>query len=143
MRWTEMSKDERLAVIREGLALNLSFSQIAAPYGCTRQAVIGFAHRNGLRSSYVRAPASYRPKAERERARKPAPPKRPPAAAPIAALFVAAPTSLAVPILARTSLQCPWIDGRGADGLATMCGHAVEPGANWCAFHRLKVRAVA
>lgn len=143
--WIDMTKDERLAVISEGLALNLSFSQIAAPFGCTRHAVIGFAHRNGLRSSHVRAAASYRPKAERQRppAKQPTRPK--PRLAPIIALLSTptapppAPESLRVPILLRKMSQCPWVDGRGDDGLATVCGHAIEPGANWCHFHRLKV----
>jgi hypothetical protein len=156
MLWKNMSRDERLAAIRVGLARNLSYGQIAIPYGCSRNAVIGLARRHGLSSPQ---PAAARPVPKKLRVKKAAPPApKPKAAKPApagAVLFTprpapvvidpaSPPVSRRVPLLLRSSLECPWIDDqRGTDGLATVCGHETEPGSHWCGFHRLKARKAA
>ncbi|MBS7542993.1 hypothetical protein [Ancylobacter oerskovii] len=48
--------------------------------------------------------------------------------------------ALPVSILARTPLQCAWIEGEGTDGFAQCCGARVmRHGLSWCEPHARRV----
>lgn len=50
LNWQELSKEEKIAVVRVGAAKKMSASEIAAELdNCTRNAVIGLASRNGIK----------------------------------------------------------------------------------------------
>lgn len=133
--WQRMTARERADAVRAGVADGLSHSQIGALYGCSRNASIGVAHRNGIR------PLQHPPKSARDQKAS----KVPALAkvqweAPAAVIAVVPPApaaqvgSLRVRFVDRAG-TCAWLDGeRDADGLATCCGHPAEVGS-WCGRH--------
>lgn len=69
--WDRMNRDERIAAVRAGVADGLSTSQIAASIGnCTRNSVIGLAHRVRIELTFPRNGAP------KKKAANKAPPKR-------------------------------------------------------------------
>ncbi|MEM8798177.1 MAG: GcrA family cell cycle regulator [Pseudomonadota bacterium] len=152
--WRDMSKDERIAAIREGVRDGLSAAQIAARLKyVSRNAIIGYARRNQLR--LANPPAAKRSRPARiarlpvlklapnfgeERAPEPGrepvmpedllkPDKR----------RVAAEPDLP-PLTTFRDLeddQCSWVRlGDDSNGFETpMCGRKREKG-RWCTFHQ-------
>lgn len=142
--WQRMTARERANAVRSGVADGLSHSEIGALYGCSRNASIGVAHRNGIRSPQNSPQPERQPKPRR------APkPVKVQWEAPTAVIAVVSPApaaqveSLHVRFVDRAG-TCAWLDGeRDADGLATCCGHPTEV-SSWCGRHaRLVYREVS
>lgn len=137
--WQRMTARERATAVRTGVADGLSHSEIGALYGCSRNASIGVAHRNGIRSDQHALAAKPKPDRLPKPRREPAPSKvqweAPTVVIAVASLPPAAPVdSLHVRFVDRAG-GCAWLDAeRGADGLATCCGHPTEVGS-WCRRH--------
>lgn len=130
--WQRMTARERADAVRSGVADGLSHSEIGALYGCSRNASIGVAHRNGIRSLQNSALPARQPKLRR--VRKPAKVQWKAPTAVIAVVPPAPVESQRVRFVDRAG-TCAWLDGeRGADGLATCCGHPTEVGS-WCGRH--------
>jgi hypothetical protein len=130
-----MTARERASAVRSGVADGLSHSEIGALYGCSRNASIGVAHRNGIRS--LQSSSLPAPQPKPRRVPKPAKVQW---KAPTTVIAVVPPTpsaqaeSLRIRFVDRAG-TCAWLDGeRGADGLATCCGHPAEVGS-WCGRH--------
>jgi GcrA cell cycle regulator len=136
MSWT----DERIELLKKLWDQGLSASQIAdqLAMGVTRNAVIGKAHRLGLKSrpSPVKTEASAPAKAAKEAAATAAP------AAPSAAPAPAAPKKAKVPakpqrvtLLDLSDKICKWPIGHPGDEDFHFCGKPVNPGTPYCAEH--------
>lgn len=115
MAWT----DERIATLQKLWEKGLTASQIAEELGdVTRNAVIGKAHRLGLKS---------RPSPVKAEATKKKPVKKP------------APTpgaeSTRVTLLDLTERTCKWPIGHPGDEDFHFCGKSSEPGVPYCAPH--------
>ncbi|MBO6755443.1 MAG: HTH domain-containing protein [Roseibium sp.] len=116
-----------------------SSSQIAKELGRTRVAIVGKIDRLRRKGIELRCKADAAPARKsktRRRPKKPTPlslnipaPKEPPVFRP----------SLRISILDVGKNACSWIDDdKGADGLATCCGHPVDPDSSFkfCPYHR-------
>ncbi|GHF12921.1 global cell cycle regulator GcrA-like protein [Kordiimonas sediminis] len=115
MAWT----DERIEKLKELWDSGLSASQIAKELaeGVTRNAVIGKAHRLGLKS---------RPSPVKSDKTKPkAAPKK----------VVKKETSKFVTLLDLTDRMCKWPHGHPGDDDFHFCGKSSEPGMPYCAAH--------
>ena len=123
---TDWTKDQD-AILREKWG-KTDARDIGYEVGRSKNAVIGRAHRIGL-DPIKRV--SKRPREQRQPRMRRMRMRTLPAFASIVPDSLFAPTSLAVGILDRTSSQCSYIEGE--DRLC--CGHPVEPGTSWCAFH--------
>jgi hypothetical protein len=88
LNWNKLDREERMQAIRDGVARKLSTTQIAAEMdNCTRNAVIGLAHRTKIPLADQHGPQAprkpYKPRAPKPkkepviRPRKPATKKRP------------------------------------------------------------------
>lgn len=121
MAWTE----DRIEILRKLWDEGLSASQIAKQLGenVTRNAVIGKAHRLGLKS---------RPSPVKKDARKKAPAK--PAAKKVT-VKETKPTSGKVSLLELTDRMCKWPIGHPGDDDFHFCGKPAEPGMPYCAAH--------
>ncbi len=150
MSWTE----DRVELLKRYWGQGKSASQIAALLGdVTRNAVIGKAHRLGLsgRPSPIRnRPAlTTRPKTAQPRRLRPAGTPRPTqntAMAPVRKVEPAAATAPAEPppppvngkgvtILELNDRMCKWPIGDPRKPGFRFCGHAVQPGTSYCAYH--------
>jgi len=135
MKWQEMSRDQKIAVVRKHLDSGLSAGAAAAEIGwVSRNAIIGFAARNGiaLRSGMKggQRPATAKVKPA---PRPPMPPRpRPPVVEPveIRAVDVWKPLPDAAPIglMELAGSSCRWPVEGG------YCGCAVQRGS-YCAAH--------
>ena len=121
MAWT----DERIAVLRKLWDDGLSASQIAKELaeGVTRNAVIGKAHRLGLKSrpSPVKTDAS-----KKAAAAKPAPKKATPKKKK---------SSSKISLLELTDRMCKWPLGHPGEADFHFCGKNSEVGMPYCASH--------
>lgn len=48
MIWSSMTRSQKRDAIRDGVARDLTTRMIGAELRCSRNAIIGFAHRNGI-----------------------------------------------------------------------------------------------
>lgn len=48
MTWSSMTRSQKRDAIRDGVACDLTTRMIGTKLGCSRNAIIGFAHRNGI-----------------------------------------------------------------------------------------------
>ena len=127
MSWT----DDRIAQLQKLWDQGLSASQIAAELGegVTRNAVIGKAHRLGLKSRPSPVKTD-QPKAKAPaKSENPAPAKAKPAPKP------AAPKSKLVTLLDLTERVCKWPIGHPGDEDFHFCGAPSEAGHPYCAKH--------
>jgi len=115
MAWT----DERIEKLRKLWDAGLTASQIAKELaeGVTRNAVIGKAHRLGLKSrpSPVKTDSSKAKRAPKKKAK--------------------APEKTQVSLLDLTERMCKWPHGHPGDDDFQFCGKPSEPSMPYCAAH--------
>jgi hypothetical protein len=147
MFWDEA----RLGALRDLLAQGFSASGAGQQLGCSRNAVIGVAHRNHIpldgghggghrvRSDNPISATATRPRSGRPRspnAIKTLPIVQPAAAEPAA---LKSEIGLHITLVEATSLQCRWGHGDPCVDSYHVCAHATVKGSAWCEHHYSRV----
>ena len=134
MDWTPAALDQLRALAMAGR----SYEFIAAQLGCTKNAVVGKAHRLGLpkRPSPIGASVVTGRPAKARPAPKPAAEARPKSEADRRA-------AMPTPPLARVTAPgahraCQWIEGPPRGAATLFCGAATAPGSSFCAVHHAR-----
>lgn len=161
--WKQMTREERLQFIRDGVAARMSTAQMGKLVGTSRNAIIGLAHRAKIQlmASRKSLPANRK---RRERRKPPVlkvvealevPVKSPPfapAPAPQKTILPArllpkppvevmakklevVPVSKGIPLSALTERTCKFPIGDPRDADFGFCGHDKDIEKPYCAFH--------
>lgn len=149
MNWSEMTFNEKVEHIRDGVLRGLSSKLIGNEVGTTRNAIIGFSGRNQSLCRLALVPlVNLHPKAKHpRRKRSEAPPKPKVVAAPKVSIVtlpvparrapvpVPEPTNPPVLFRHRKPFECSFIAGDPRSPLVTCCGAPVVDQTSWCAWH--------
>lgn len=132
--WSAMSQTEKLTLIREGLAENLSAKEIAATAGVPPQTVVSYGNKHGLRFLPPELAAERRTiHAGNIVARIATRAEEKPASLPVAPM--APVVSRNVALLDLKAEDCRYLAGDPRDPAAGFCGHPRQPGSSYCAWH--------
>lgn len=150
--WKTLTREQRTEIIRDGIARNRTSGELARELtGASKNALLGYAHRNGLKFPGISSEKAADGARERALARGDRPPVRKPKAAkppadrvvkiapkpavPAPRRVAAEPNGAGVSIVDRRSNQCVWIrDDR------LCCGEAVVSATqDYCRHHFFRV----